>query len=158
MAAPWSLFACGACSDEAPTSLAGLVPGINPACTTQIACQDAVQLATVSSATGTASWSFAIPNDPVWADDYFSSQAAFFDSFSPGGVAVSRAGQVLTGARPRTSIDAESGESAGIATGSVSLDYDAVTFFELQWPAPPSRSAGSPDVAGEPVRTSMCSP
>jgi hypothetical protein len=115
-----------------PTSLQLLVPGINPACTNQVSLVGPTQLSAVTSAAGAASWSFTLPNNAAWADYYFTSQAAFFDFFAPGGVVVSNGAQVLTGALPRCSYNFAAGPPATAVTGTVTRNYNPITFFEHQ--------------------------
>ncbi len=115
-----------------PSSLQALVPGINPACTSQVALVSPIQLSAVTSATGAANWTFSLPNNAAWADYYFSSQAAFFDFFAPGGVVVSNGAQVLTGVLPRCSVNFVAGPPATAVLGAVTRSYNPVTFFEHQ--------------------------
>lgn len=115
-----------------PTSLQALVPGINPACTNQVSLVHPTQLSAVTSAAGAASWSFTLPNSGAWADYYFTSQAAFFDFFAPGGVVVSNGCQVLTGVLPRCAVNVALSPPATAVTGTVTRNYNPVTFFEHQ--------------------------
>jgi hypothetical protein len=115
-----------------PFPLVPFLPGINPACTGQIDPVAAGVLSAVTSGTGAASWTFLIPNNPLFADLPISSQALFFDLFAPGNLVVSRGAEVLTGARPRTSVLAAPGLPTAVTTGSLQANYAPVAFFEHQ--------------------------
>ena len=112
--------------------LTAVFPGINPLCTGQISPVGMTSLAAVSSATGAATWSFQIPNNPAFSDLEITSQAAFLDLFAPGGLVVSRGATILTGARPRSTILAAAGSPATVTTGTLSVNYCPVAFFEHQ--------------------------
>jgi hypothetical protein len=115
-----------------PYPLTIVFGGINPLCTGQI---DPLSIGTLGGATasnGTESWSFAIPNNPLFADYLISAQALFLDFFAPGGLVVSNGGQVLTGAAPRTAIVAAAGAPTTVSTGTKSNNYCPVAFFEHQ--------------------------
>jgi hypothetical protein len=116
----------------APFSLQPFVPTINPNCRGQVLLANALQLSGTTNNGGSASWSFSIPNNPAYADFLWSSQAAFFDFFAPGGVVVSNGAQVLTGAAPRTSILSATGAPLTPVTGTVNRNYNPVTFFVHQ--------------------------
>jgi hypothetical protein len=85
-----------------------------------------------SSGSGSASWSFTIPNDNTFAKMPISSQALFLDFFAPGGVVMSRGAEVLTGLRPRTATLSAAGAPTSVVTGSVSQYYAPVAFFAYQ--------------------------
>ncbi|MFK7739041.1 MAG: hypothetical protein AB8H80_01865 [Planctomycetota bacterium] len=115
-----------------PYSLAPIFPGISSACQGQL---DPLGIAVLSGSTGNSgaeSWSFPIPNLPQFSKFDISSQAIFLDFFSPGTVVVSNAGSVLTGLRPRTTIIAANGVPTTVTSGSRSLHYAPVAFFEHQ--------------------------
>lgn len=116
----------------APYPLVAVIPGIQPSCTGQLSPIDMLSLAAVSAATGTASWGFAIPNNPAFADMDISSQAAFFDTFSPGGLVTSRGATIRIGARPRSTILVGAGAPTAVVTGILSTNYCPVAFFEHQ--------------------------
>jgi hypothetical protein len=117
----------------APYPLTGVFGGINPACTGQMSISGfALVGPNTTSSSGSTSWSFFIPNDELFADMTISAQAIFLDFFAPGGLVVSRGGEVLTGARSRTSIVAAAGAPTAVATGSKSSYYCPVAFFEHQ--------------------------
>ena len=112
--------------------LTAVFAGISPTCTGQV---NPIGLATLSgtaSAAGSASWSFAIPNNPAFADYLISAQGVFLDFFAPGGLVVSNGGQVLTGAQPRCAVVAAGGAPTTVTTGSKSNNYGIVSFFEHQ--------------------------
>lgn len=115
-----------------PYSLQSLVPGIAPACTGQVPLTGVLQLSGFTNSAGGVSWSFAIPNNAAYADMDWTSQAAFFDFFAPGGVVVSNGAQMRTGAQPRTTVVYASGPPATLVTGSISRNYNPVTFFQHQ--------------------------
>ncbi len=109
--------------------LSSIFAGISPTCTGQI---NPIGLATFGGATntgGATSWSFAIPNNPAFADFVISSQALFLDFFAPGGLVVSRGGEVLTGSQPRTAIVSAQGAPTVVTTGSKLNNYCPVAFF-----------------------------
>lgn len=116
----------------APFSLQGFVPAINPNCRGQVLVANAIQLSGTSNASGSASWSFALPNNQAYADFLWSSQTVFYDFFAPGSVVVSNGAQVLTGAQPRTSILYATGAPLTPVTGTVSRNYNPITFFVHQ--------------------------
>ena len=116
----------------APYPLTAVFAGINPACTGQLSPVDLASLSAVSSAAGSASWAFPIPNNPAFSDLQISSQAAFLDLFAPGGLVVSRGATILTGARPRTTIVSAVGSPATVTTGTLNVNYCPVAFFEHQ--------------------------
>ncbi len=115
-----------------PYSLTAVFAGINPACTGQVSPIGLATLSGTSGATGTASWSFVIPNNNAFADYTISSQVLFLDFFSPGGLVVSNGAQVLTGANPRSSIVRASGAPTTVTVGTKSANYCPVAFFEHQ--------------------------
>jgi hypothetical protein len=115
-----------------PFPLTGVFGGINPVCTGQL---NPVGMATIgasTSASGSDSWSFSIPNNPAFADFLISAQALYLDFFAPGGLVVSNGAQVLTGAAPRTAIIAAGGAPTTVTTGTKSNNYCPVAFFEHQ--------------------------
>lgn len=115
-----------------PYDLSGIF-GTAPACTGQM---NPVGLALLGPSTassgGAVSWSFLIPNNEVWADYVISAQGIFLDFFSPGQIVVSNGGEVLTGARSRSSIVAAAGVPTTVTTGTKSSYYCPVAFFEHQ--------------------------
>ncbi len=115
-----------------PYPLTGVFGGISPTCTGQINPINIATLGGSTSSSGSESWSFTIPNNPLFADYLISAQALFLDFFSPGGLVVSNGGQVLTGAAPRTAIVSASGAPTTLNTGSKSNNYCPVAFFEHQ--------------------------
>lgn len=116
---------------SAPFSLQPFIGGINAACTGQVALGSFGTLTSVTSGTGTASWSFLIPNNPaLYADMFVASQCAIFDFFAPGGLVVSNGAQVRVGALPRTSVINGAGPPATTLTGTVTRNYCPVAFFE----------------------------
>lgn len=115
-----------------PYSLTGVFAGINPLCTGQLSPVGLLTLNGATSASGADSWSFTIPNNPVFADYLISAQALFLDFFAPGGLVTSNGAQVLTGAQPRTAIVAAGGAPTTVTTGSKSNNYCPVAFFEHQ--------------------------
>jgi hypothetical protein len=86
----------------------------------------------ISGTTGSKTWSFTIPNNTAFNDFHWASQAAFFDSFVPGGVVVSNGAHVVVGVKPRTSILRASGPPALATTGSILRNYNPVPFFVHQ--------------------------
>ncbi len=106
--------------------------GINPLCTGQVNPLGLATLSGVTSASGAESWSFQIPNNPVFADFLISGQCLFLDFFAPGGLVVSDGVQVLTGSQPRTAIVAAGGAPTVVTTGSKSNNYCPVAFFTHQ--------------------------
>lgn len=115
-----------------PYALTGVFGGINPVCTGQVSPIGLATLNGVTSSGGADSWSFLVPNNPVFADYLISGQALFLDFFAPGGLVVSNGAQVLTGAQPRTAIVAAAGAPTAVTTGSKSNNYCPVAFFEHQ--------------------------
>jgi hypothetical protein len=116
----------------APFSLQPLIAGINPACMGQINFAAAGSLSGLTSTSGARSWSFSVPNDPSFNDMFISAQAAFIDTFAPGGVVVSRGGQVQIGVNPRSSVIRGNGPPSTVTTGTVTRNYCPVAFFEHQ--------------------------
>lgn len=115
-----------------PYPLSAIFPGIAASCQGQL---DPLQLAILSgstTSTGSSSWSFAIPNLPVFGNIQIAAQAIALDFFSPGQVVVSNGAEVLTGVRPRMSIVAANGAPTVVTTGSKSTSYAPVTFFVSQ--------------------------
>lgn len=115
-----------------PYPLSIVFGGINPACTGQVDPLNIATLGGTTSSGGSDSWSFPIPNNPVFADYLISAQALFLDFFAPGGLVVSNGAQVLTGSAPRTAIVAASGAPTTVNTGTKSNNYCPVAFFEHQ--------------------------
>jgi hypothetical protein len=116
----------------APYPISAVFPGIAPACQGQLSLGPISLLGGTTSGSGSKTWSFQIPNDNAFADMPISSQVLMLDFFTPGQVTISNGGEVLTGARPRTSIVSASGAPANLTTGSKSLSYCPVAFFEHQ--------------------------
>ncbi|MCA8954278.1 MAG: hypothetical protein KDE27_32520 [Planctomycetes bacterium] len=116
----------------APYSLQNLVPGIAPTCTGQIPLVGNLPLTGLTSASGAKTWTFAIPNDPSFADFRFASQAAVFDFFAPGGAVVSPGGEVTVGVSPRCSVVVGVGPPITTPSGTVTRNYCPVTFFTHQ--------------------------
>lgn len=114
-----------------PVSL-GPILGVAPTCTLQVWPTDGILLTAVSTAAGSAQWNVFLANDPVNADIHVSSQAVFLDLFAPGGMVFSRGTEVLTGARPRTAILSGNGPPTTVTSGSISLYYCPVAFFDHQ--------------------------
>lgn len=112
--------------------LTAVFSGISPTCTGQMYPLDLVLLNGASSASGGATWSFAIPNQPQFADFTLSCQALFLDFFAPGGIVVSNGAEVLTGAAPRTAIVSVAGAPTVVTAGSKSNNYCPVAFFTHQ--------------------------
>lgn len=116
-----------------PFSLQALVPGIAPACMGQIPVAGAMTLSAITGTTGSASFTFNIPNNAaLYNDVWLANQVACFDFFAPGGVVVSNGAQVQIGVRPRSSILASQGPPATVITGTVNTNYAPVAFFEYQ--------------------------
>jgi hypothetical protein len=115
-----------------PYPLTAVFAGINPACTGQISPLNIATLSATTGGTGSASWSFLIPNNPAFADFYITGQALFLDFFAPGGIVVSNGAQVLTGARPRSTILTAAGAPTVVTTGALNVNYCPVAFFEHQ--------------------------
>lgn len=115
-----------------PYPLGAVFAGISPTCMGQMPLSGSVMLAGASGASGSTNWSFTIPNDNLWADMPISSQTLFLDFFTPGQVTVSNGAEVLTGVRNRTSILAASGVPTVVTTGSKSIYYCPVAFFQHQ--------------------------
>lgn len=112
-----------------PYPLSPVFAGINPACTGQVDPVGITTLGGTSGGSGTATWSFTIPNNPAFAKFNITAQALFLDFFAPGGLVVSNGSQVLTGLRPLTSTVAGSGAPTTITTGTVTQFYAPVAFF-----------------------------
>jgi hypothetical protein len=118
---------------QTPFSLAPMVAGIAPTCQGQITVLNALTLTAVSSSAGSASWAFAIPNRRIpYNDTFVTCQCACFDFFAPGGVVVSNAAQVQIGILPQSAILFGAGPPATTTTGSVSVNYCPVAFFQYQ--------------------------
>jgi hypothetical protein len=116
----------------APYPLDIVFAGISPTCTGQLNPIGLATLGGTTNASGGTTFSFAIPNNPAFADFLISAQGLFLDFFAPGGVVVSRGGHVLTGASPRTAIVAGQGAPTVITTGIKSNNYCPVAFFTYQ--------------------------
>jgi len=115
-----------------PYPLSPIFPGIAASCQGQL---DPLQIGILSGSTnsgGSSSWSFAIPNMPVFGGIRIAAQVVALDFFSPGQVVVSNGAEVLTGIRPRTSIVSASGAPTVVTSGSKSTTYAPVTFFVSQ--------------------------
>lgn len=112
--------------------LTGVFAGISPTCLGQMNPVNLVTLGGATSAGGAETWSFAIPNNPAFADYVISAQALFLDFFAPGGLVVSNGGEVLTGAQPRTAIVSATGAPTTLTTGAKTNNYCPVAFFEHQ--------------------------
>lgn len=117
---------------QTPFSLQSFVPAINPNCRGQVLIANAAQLTGTTNGSGNATWSFTIPNNPAYADFLWSSQAVFYDFFAQGSVVVSNGAQVQTGAAPRTSILSAAGAPLTPLTGTVTRNYNPITFFVHQ--------------------------
>ncbi|HEX5051106.1 MAG TPA: hypothetical protein VFZ65_04995 [Planctomycetota bacterium] len=117
---------------QPPYPLTAVFAGINPACMGQISPFGLATLGGTTGTTGSASWSFSIPNNPAYADYHITSQGLFLDFFAPGGLVVSRGVDVLTGANPRSTIIRGNGAPTTVTTGSISRNYCPVAFFEHQ--------------------------
>ena len=113
-----------------PYPLGPIFNGVDPACTGQLAAGTVGIFGGSTSSGGNKNWSAQIPNDDMFGKLTISAQAVFLDFFTPGGVAVSRGGEVLTGIQPRTTILAAGGAPTSVSTGSKSTHYAPVAFFE----------------------------
>jgi hypothetical protein len=113
----------------APYALGPVFPGIAPACQGQLQPGALALLNAASSGSGSANWSFPIPNDNAFAKYTISSQALFLDFFAPGGMVVSRGAEVLTGLRPRCTVISAAGVPTVVLSGAISQFYCPVTFF-----------------------------
>lgn len=116
----------------APFSLQPFVPGIDASCRGQVPLGSVLTLGGLTSASGTANYWFNIPNNPLYNDLFLAGQVAFFDFFTPGGVAVSNAAQVQVGIRPRASVLSAQGAPLVVTTGSVQTNYAPVSLFQFQ--------------------------
>jgi hypothetical protein len=116
----------------APYPLAPIIPGIQLNCTGQLQPFGLASLSGATGASGTASWSFAIPNDNAFAQLPISSQAVWLDFFSPAGLVVSRGAEVRTGLRPRSTVLSATGAPTVVVTGTLSTYYCPVAFFAHQ--------------------------
>lgn len=115
-----------------PFSLQPFVPGVDAACRSQVPLGSVLTLGALTGSTGNASYAFTIPNNPVYNDLILAGQAAFFDFFAPGGLAVSNAAQVQVGIRPRTSLLSAQGPPLVVTTGAVQAGYAPVSLFAFQ--------------------------
>jgi hypothetical protein len=111
-------------------SLAGLLPGIAPACQGQIGFQNLFSLTATTGSSGNVVFSVPIPNRRAFNNMILSSQAVCSDFFAPGGFVVSNGDQIELGIEPATAIVYHQG-SATNATGSVVRNgaINVVTFF-----------------------------
>lgn len=122
----------GAQLPTTPLSLAGLVPGINPACTLQLNLANALQMTGTTNGSGSLGLSFPIPNNNIWGHFDWTCQAAFLDLFAPGLVCVSRGAQIRVGMRPRSTAIVGTGNPLTVTTGTANRNYCPVTFFQHQ--------------------------
>ena len=109
--------------------LTAIFAGINPACMGQVSPINLATLGGTSGGSGSASWSFTIPNNPLFSRIHISAQTLFLDFFAPGGLVVSNGSDVYTGLRPVTTIVAASGAPTTVTTGALSQYYAPVAFF-----------------------------
>ena len=117
----------------APFSLAGMVGGISPTCQGQIVVAGAQSLSAFTTGTGGANFSFNVPNVRVpFNDMLIGAQAAFFDVFAPGGVAVSNGQQAQIGIQPQSSVLWGAGPPSVVTTGTSNVRYCPVAFFDYQ--------------------------
>lgn len=116
----------------APFALDTIVPGIDPTCQGQLPLLGTAALTAFTSGSGTATVSFTIPNQRVYNDVFLACQAAFFDLFAPGGVAVSNGEQLQIGIQPQSSVLWGAGPPATVTTGSINQRYCPVAFFTWQ--------------------------
>lgn len=116
----------------APYPLSTFLPAISPACTGQVSLASPSLLTGFTSASGSVSFSFTIPNNAAYADLQIGCQGVFFDVFAPGGAVVSNGAQVITGANPRSSLIYAAGPPQSITTGSVTRNYCPVALFGHQ--------------------------
>ncbi|HEB52246.1 MAG TPA: hypothetical protein ENI87_03210 [bacterium] len=115
-----------------PYPIGSLFPGISQSCTGQLPVGSLVVLSGTTNNSGGKTWSFQIPNDNAFADLPISSQVLMLDFFSPGQVVVSNGAEVLTGARPRSTVLSAPGAPANVTTGSQLLYYCPVALFAHQ--------------------------
>ena len=116
-----------------PFPISTLVPGVSPTCLGQITLAGAQTLTAFTSGSGGATFSFTVPNARVPFNDMFlGAQAAFFDVFAPGGLAVSNGSQVQIGIQPQSSVLWGAGPPAVVTTGVTNLRYCPVAYFDWQ--------------------------
>jgi len=112
-----------------PYPLGVLFPGIQASCTGQM---DLTNLATIgvgTSAQGSFSPYYQVPNNPVFNDLWLSHQAIVLDVFSPASIVTSNGVALQVGILPRSSILYANGLPSTTTTGTVSANYCPVAFF-----------------------------
>lgn len=115
-----------------PYDLGSVFGGIPSACTGQMSPVGLATLGGTTNGAGSKTWTFGIPNSPVWADTWISSQVLCLDFFSPGGIVVSNGGEMRVGKRPRCTVVRGNGAPTTVTTGTVTRNYCPVALFEHQ--------------------------
>ncbi len=114
-----------------PYALTPFLPAISPSCTGQVALGNLVTRPAATGTTGSATISYSIPNDTAFNDLFLSHQAACFDFFAPGGMAMSNGAELQLGTRPLAASVAAQGP-VSVTTGAITANYCPVAFFAWQ--------------------------
>jgi hypothetical protein len=112
-----------------PYPLGVLFPGIQASCTGQM---DLTNLATIgvgTSAQGSFSPYYQVPNNPVFNDLWLSHQAIVLDVFSPASIVTSNGVALQVGILPRSVDPLRDRPAATTTTGTVTRNYCPVAFF-----------------------------
>jgi hypothetical protein len=115
-----------------PYPLTPWLPGIQASCLGQVGPGGLLSWSTVTTNQGSASFSYAIPNNQSWGHLWLAHQVACFDLFAPAGVVVSNGAEVQIGLRPRASAVVAAGPPGSATTGTLNANYCPVAFFRYQ--------------------------